>query len=317
MPDNELLTDADVRLMQGLAQRVMATRPDLVNPDATFGELAWNWGRGHVHDVASWRRRLWFTGGDLVAWGWARLPRQVRLSDGSVKDVTGASLAYQVHPDHADLIDEVIDWYDATATGLRRTVPVTAADEFGVRRWTAHGYETDPAMFGDEGTWGQFNERDLVDVEQPVLPDGFRFRTADEVEAQAVVQAHVDAWAPSAYSAESYEGVRRTPGYRGDLHVLVEAPDTTMVSSAIMWLDEENKSAEFEPVGTHPGYRRQGLARAMLLHGMQLARAAGASHVTVACLGAPGYPAARELYEGVGFREISRDTGLVKAATSS
>lgn len=302
--------------MQGLAQRLTAIRPDLVNADASFGELAWNWGRGHVHDGASWRRELWFAGGDLVAWGWARLPRQVRLCDGSVKDVTGASLAFQVHPDHAELVDEVIGWYEATAAGLRRTVLAGAADEFGLRRWAAHGYDADPASLGDTGTWSRLNERDLVDIEQPVLPDGFRFRTADHVDAQAVVQAHVDAWAPSAYTAESYEGVRTSPGYRGDLHVLVQAPDATMVSSAIMWLDEENKTAEFEPVGTHPDYRRRGLARAMLLHGMQLARAAGATHMTVACLGAPGHSAARELYEGVGFRELSRDAVLVKSAAS-
>src|SRR5207249_11786340 len=84
--------------------------------------------------------------------------------------------------------------------------------------------------------------------------------------------------------------------YRGDLHVLVEAPDGTMAASTIMWLDEVNKTAEFEPVGTHPGYRRRGLGRAMLLHGMHLARAAGATHMTVACLGAPGHPRARGLY---------------------
>ncbi|WP_406101865.1 hypothetical protein OG698_05965 [Streptomyces sp. NBC_01003] len=38
------MTAADVRLMQGLARRVTATRPDLVNADASFGEPAWNWG---------------------------------------------------------------------------------------------------------------------------------------------------------------------------------------------------------------------------------------------------------------------------------
>jgi GNAT superfamily N-acetyltransferase len=123
-----------------------------------------------------------------------------------------------------------------------------------------------------------------------VLPDGFRFRTADEAGPEAAVQAHVDAWAPSTYTAEGYEGVRRTATYRGDLHVLVEAPDGTMAASTIMWLDEANKTAEFEPVGTHPGYRRRGLGTAMLLHGMHLAREAGATHMTVACLGAPGHP---------------------------
>src|SRR5690348_3042831 len=88
--------------------------------------------------------------------------------------------------------------------------------------------------------------------------------------------------------ARSYEDVRLTAAYRGDLHVLVEAPDGTMACSTIMWLDQANRTVEFEPVGTHPDYRRLGLARAMMLHGMQLARAAGANHATVVCLGAPG-----------------------------
>ena len=184
-----------------------------------------------------------------MAWGWVQLPRRVRRNDGSVKDVTGACLAYQVH-----------------------------------------------------GSWTRLNERDLTDLEQPVLPDGYRFRTADETGPQAAVRAHLDAWAPSAYSAESYEGVRRTAAYRGDLHLLVEAPDGTMAASTIMWLDEVNRTAEFEPVGTHPDHRRRGLARAVLLHGTHRTRAAGATHMTVACLGAPGHPAARELYYGLGFR---------------
>jgi GNAT superfamily N-acetyltransferase len=308
----ELLTAADVQLMQGLAQRVTATRPDLVNSDASYGELAWNWGKGHAADGASWRRRLWFSGADLVAWGWAQLPRRVRRNDGSVKDVTGAYLAYQVHPDHAGLVDEVIDWFDATAGDVERTVLPGAADAFALTRWAAHGYETDPAALGDTGSWTQLNERDLTDVAAPVLADGFRFRTAEEAGSAAAVQAHVDAWAPTSYTAEAYEGVRQAAGYRGDLHVLVEAPDGTMASSAIMWLDEANKTVEFEPVGTHPGYRRLGLGRAMLLHGMHLARAAGATHATVACLGAPGHPSARELYYGVGFRELSRDVPLIR-----
>ncbi|HEY1644686.1 MAG TPA: GNAT family N-acetyltransferase [Streptosporangiaceae bacterium] len=317
MTSSELVTAADVQLMQGLAQRVTAIRPDLISSDASFGELAWIWGKGHASEGASWRRRLWLSGEDLVAWGWAYLPRQVPRSDGSVRDVTGAYLAYQVHPGHAGLADEVISWYDGTAAGFERTVLPSAADESALRRWAAHGYVTDPAALGDAGSWTQLNERDLTDVERPVLPDGFRFRTASEAGPEAAVRAHLDAWAPSTYSAQAYQGVRQTASYRGDLHILVEAPDGTMAASTIMWLDEANKTAEFEPVGTHPGYRRRGLARAMLLHGMHRARAAGAAHMTVACLGAPGHPRARGLYYSVGFRELSRDAPLIKAATAA
>jgi hypothetical protein len=136
-----------------------------------------------------------------------------------VKDVTGAYLAYQVHPGHAGLVDEVIDWYDGTAADIERTVMPSAADAFALKRWAAHGYETDPASLGDAGSWTQLNERDLTEVDQPVLPDGFRFRTADEAGPQAAVQAHVDAWAPSTYTAEGYQGVRQTAtsaaGFRG------------------------------------------------------------------------------------------------------
>lgn len=309
-----LLTAEDVRLMQGLAQRVTAIRPDLVNGEATFGELAWIWGKGHASDGGTWPRRLWFSGGVLVAWAWAYLPHRVRRSDGSVKEVTGASLGYQVHPEHAALVDEVIDWYDTVASGLERSAVPVAGDGFALARWAAHGYETDPRSLGDTGYWTQLNRRDLTGLEPPVLPDGFRFRAAGEAGPEAAVRAHVDAWAPSTYSAEAYEGVRGTATYRSDLHLLVEAPDGTMAASTIMWLDEANHTAEFEPVGTHPGYRRRGLGTAMLLHGMHLAREAGATSMTVACLGAPGYPSARGLYYGVGFRQFTRDAPLIKHA---
>jgi len=64
-------------------------------------------------------------------------------------------------------------------------------------------------------------------------------------------------WAPVGLSRETY---------RGDLHVLVEAPDGTMASATIMWLDEANKTAEFEPVGTH---RVPGVAAGRAAHQTQ------------------------------------------------
>ncbi|WP_433291347.1 GNAT family N-acetyltransferase [Actinoplanes sp. CA-030573] len=313
MTDFELVTAADVPLMQGLAQRVTALRPDLISAGASYGELAWIWGQWSSRFQATWPRRLWFAGDELVAFGWVFRPRRVRRNDGSVREVTDATLSYLVHPGHAGLVDEVIEWYDAAAAGLVRRVTPTTADEVALRRWAAHGYATDHEELGDTGGWTQLNERDLTGLDEPVLPDGFRFRTAGEVAPEAVVRAHVDAWAPSAYTLESYAAVRRAPGYRDDLHILVEAPDGTMAASTIMWLDAVNKSVEFEPVGTHPGYRRLGLGRAMMLYAMHRARAAGATHATVVCLGAPGHPKARGLYYGVGFREISRDAPLIKA----
>ena len=47
MANLEFVTAADVELMQGLAQRVTAIRPDLISAGASYGELAWIWGQGH------------------------------------------------------------------------------------------------------------------------------------------------------------------------------------------------------------------------------------------------------------------------------
>ncbi|MEV6282092.1 GNAT family N-acetyltransferase [Kribbella sp. NPDC051770] len=308
----ELMSPTDLPLMQGLAQRVTAVRPDLISAGASYGELAWIWGKGWAADGAAWRRRLWFAGDELVAWSWAFLPRRIRRTDGSVRDITGASLTYQVHPEHLELVDELIESYDEVTRGLERTACPTTAETFALQRWAAHGYEPDQVALADDGDWTQLNRRDLAELPEPVLPAGFRFRTADEVSPEAAVQAHVDAWAPSYYTLDRYEGVRQTAAYRGDLHVLVEAPDGTMACSAIQWFDQVNRTVEFEPVGTHPAYRRLGLANAMMLHAMRLSRDAGATHATVVCLGAPDHPRARGLYYGLGFREISRDAPLVK-----
>jgi hypothetical protein len=50
------------------------------------------------------------------------------------------------------------------------------------------------------------------------------------------------------------------------------------------------------------------------LYGLHRAKAAGAKRMMVACLGAPGRPAARNMYYGVGFRELSRDLPHIKVA---
>ncbi len=81
-----------------------------------------------------------------------------------------------------------------------------------------------------------------------------------------------------------------------------------------MWLDERNGTAGFEPVGTHQGYRRLGLARSLLRYGMRRAAEAGAAEMLVACLGAPAHAAARSLYYDVGFRPFTRDLPHVQAA---
>lgn len=310
--DTQEFDPQDLRLMQGLAQEVEALRPEFANADATMGELAWCWGKGVADRRDSWRHRLWFESGRLVGWGWATLPYRVARTDGKLLEVGEASLAWQTHPERPEVLDEIIDWFDAEAPQADHIVISTAVNKDSRSRLVAHGYRFDEKDGSETGHWHQYNVRDLAEIEDPAPPPGFRFRTAGEVGPAAAVRAHQDAWYPSTFTESAFDDVRQTWPYREDLHILLEAPDGTLVASAIMWLDERNRTAEFEPVGTHRDHRRQGLGRALLLHGMQKARAAGATRMTVACLGAPAHPAARGLYLGVGFREFTRDAPYIK-----
>ena len=54
------LGPTELRLMQGLAQQVTALRPELLNGDATVGELAWIWAKDFDALNQFWRHRLWF-----------------------------------------------------------------------------------------------------------------------------------------------------------------------------------------------------------------------------------------------------------------
>jgi GNAT superfamily N-acetyltransferase len=304
----------ELRLMQGLAQQVTALRPELLNGDATVGELAWVWAKDYDALHPFWRHRLWFVDGALAGWGWAHLPYRVPRGDGAFRGSDRANLTWQAHPERPELLHDILDWYDETAHGTDRLLTVQSADTAAQAIVAAHGYSFDTQAGSDEGSWVQFNARALADVPDPILPAGFRFRTAADVSAAQAVRAHRDAWPGSAFNETAFERVRRTWPYRADLHVLVEAPDGTLAASAIIWLDETTRTAEFEPVGTHGDFRRQGLGKALQLYGMQRAKATGATRMLVACLGAPAHPVARNLYLGVGFRRISHDLPQIKPA---
>lgn len=310
----ETIGPTELRLMQGLAQQVTARSSALLNGDATVGELAWVW--GHTFDALSpfWRRRFWVEDGELAAWGWARLPYRTQRSDGTFAEDRTANLTWQTHPDRAQLLHGILDWYDEVAESADRLMIVQSADAPSQAIVAAHGYETDAAAAADDGYWHQFNARELTDLPAPVLPEGFRFLSAADVSVADAVKAHRDAWLGSSLTEAALGRVQQTWPYRADLHPLVRAPDGTLVASAIIWFDEATRTAEFEPVGTHEDFRRQGLGVALQVHGMHLARTAGARRMFVACVGAPARPAARDLYYSVGFREIGHDLPQIKTA---
>jgi ribosomal protein S18 acetylase RimI-like enzyme len=100
--------------------------------------------------------------------------------------------------------------------------------------------------------------------------------------------------------------------YRRELDCVVEAPDGSFAANCLVWLDEENRVGELEPVGTDPRFRRRGLAAAVCTYAVSQLREHGAATAVVYARGDPAYPAPRKLYESIGFRQYASSVSFVR-----
>ena len=293
--------------MQGLAAEVWRLASQTVNVDTTAGEIAWTFAPPRDAGAEPLKHRLWHAGSDVTGWGIIFPPTKIRVTADRM-ELSKAGLVWQVHPEHGEVLDDILDWFAAETRGTARQTSLRSADAAAKRRIEAHGYTHDGSA-----PWDLMNMRDLREVEEPVVPPGYRLTTMEEIDdISRRVAVHRAAWEPSTLTAEKYTAVTSAWPYRADFDFVVEAPDGTLACSALGWYDEANRVGEFEPVGTHPTHRRLGLARAAMLFGMQRFRAAGAEHAIVGCRGDDGYPIPKLVYESIGFREISRDMPFVQ-----
>jgi len=164
------------------------------------GDIAWGLGQheGREHE---WTIRLWEDGERVVAWSWLKGDRGL--------------LEHDVHPEHRDLLDEILD--------------------------------------------------------EPAARSACAFE--DDEESRAVLARHGFV----------------EPG--GPLH-------RNVASYVLVWPDDENGVALFEPVGTHAEFRRRGLGAAVCTYALRRLYDEGLRVAIVACVDEP----ACSLYESVGFR---------------
>ena len=257
------------------------------------GDLHWRLrpqrGRDPLRDI-----RLWEDGERLMGFAWYDSP-----DAGDV--LTSPEVA-----DREALEGQLLDWLED------RHIESGRARELS---FVPGGCEGDPARIGLLQRRGYTRARlgylhTLVELDgalaTPELPDGFSLRAvtdpADVAERAAV---HSRAWESNLLTREVYEAVRAGPLYRPEFDVVAVAPDGSFATSCLAWLDEQNQTALFEPVGCDPAYRRRGLTRAAMLFCMhQLARS-GARRAAV--VPTSDNAAALALYEACGFRVYSTD----------
>jgi ribosomal protein S18 acetylase RimI-like enzyme len=82
-------------------------------------------------------------------------------------------------------------------------------------------------------------------------------------------------------------------------------PGGNFASYCICWLDAANQIGEFEPVGTRPAYRGQGIGKAVIVEGLRRLRDAGA-HTAIVYTPRHNEPA-QKLYLSAGFQIVASE----------
>ena len=164
------------------------------------------------------------------------------------------------------LYPEILDW-TIQHWGDRTEVLVAEVHEFQ----TAEQIALENRGFRSRGAAAVTREYDLrANRAGPIsLPEGYRVVTmAENGDYQAKAGLYKDGFSSSsevsALELLKFEYSRENPAYDPALDFSVVTPDGVHASTCVGFADPDNRTAEVEKVCTHRGYRRQGLAGAVI-----------------------------------------------------
>jgi mycothiol synthase len=285
-------TASDAHVLAAIVTNAALSTPGC--PYWHVGDVWWGLYQNMVFDPRP-NIRLWFDGTEPVGYAWVD-------PDGSI-----ATQVVAGRTDVVVLVHELLEWAEERCTELlgeerRRSLSTTAfADDEGrIALLTQRGYERASAAL-------HHFQRPLSDeLSHTPSPCACTVRpVGDESQWLARVELHREVWHPSKVTLEAYRRLRTAPGYRPDLDLVAVTDDGALAAYCICWLDPLTQTGEFEPVGTRTAFRRQGLARNVLLEGMRRLREHGATQAIVCTL--PVNTGARALYESAGFRIVGTE----------
>jgi ribosomal protein S18 acetylase RimI-like enzyme len=267
------------RWLQGEAD-AMRLRQLLIDSYSIMG-CEFNW------ETRRWEGSYWcVTDGERTDPTWGAHTRIWETADGAlvgaaVPDGPG-DLALQIHPHYRMMEDNILVWAEehlakARAAGQRElTAWAFDWDADRQERLAGRGY-----MPCSDRFWQ--NRRRIVCDPVPVvhLAEGYTIRGVQDTEndVQRWVTCSNTTFGQS-FPPEMHRNFQRySPSHNYDLHLVAEAPDATFAAFAGLTVDEVNRYATFEPVGTHPEHRRKGLARAVMYEGIRRLQALGTADI--------------------------------------
>lgn len=211
----------------------------------------------------------------------------------------------QIHPDYRSFEKEIVLWVEKQKRENKSKEPpalelrfhVDETDEKRKALLTEFGYENS----GLDG----YNRKRPIDKPIPKyqLPDGFAIRSVDVEEDFVQYRKILAAVFPhcSRMTKRTAKIFSTASFYNKDLDLVAVDRHGNFAAICTVRMDPVSRIAELEPVGTHPDYRKLGLARSVICEGLHRLQKYHPSSICI--IGAAASEAANRLYESVGFTE--------------
>lgn len=166
--------------------------------------------------------------------------------------------------------------------------------------------------FCDGGEVGYMYAYDVTQeyVEKPLEPGFFIQTLAQYANIDARAEVERKTFGQSILTRQWLEGKMRAPGYLQEWDFGAISPEGKPVAFCLAWPDHQNGMAELDPIGTHPDYRKRGLAKAIIIECFRRLREAGIRYVYISS--APEPYVSNRLYESLAPIAIYKEHQWIK-----
>lgn len=207
---------------------------------------------------------------------------------------------FQVHPAHRTALEPaMIDWAESLRSEAALGTFVFDYDALRQRLLRARGYA--PTAWGGVTRHLRLGAAPLPPVE---LAAGYTLRPTrldDPTDEAAVAVLLNRAFNRDFHSGpEIHNFTRYAPSFHPQMQLVAVAADGALAALAAVCYEPTHRHGIFEPVCTHPDHRRRGLARSLMLEGLNRLKALGGETASVET---GDDEAANALYEAMGFTE--------------
>lgn len=167
----------------------------------------------------------------------------------------------QVHPDYRSIEKEMLQWVASEWSKDKKQI-ITNIYACDTRRVKL----LEECKFNSQGVVGIDYRYDTSKYVRNIdLGNDFRVEAFSEsYDYEHRIETERLTFEKDFLNREWFETKALAPGYSADWDLAIVTPGGQVVAFCLAWLDEENRIAEIDPVGTHPDHRKKGFSKVLL-----------------------------------------------------